>query len=1138
MAGRDWWLMADTTDTGSDSDGTPDPSDTNVLDRLLGAHPYYTTPGWAQSPDVPPVSSNPPWLDPAQNPPWVSGGRMPRFPPPPDPVERRSYPGADITQADIERGRREAAADPGEADPADPPETPPVYSPQGGGYPQQPAGYPQNPQGYPQAPFAPPPMMPPWMRSRRGLPFRYGGPRGGRFGFLPFFLNNLMGGNPFAPPQQQQMPPAPPQYRPLLPTPSDVRAPFTPYTPQGLQQWQTMSPTQLQSMNFPIGQQIVGNAESGMRDVSAPNTTSSGVPRSYFQITDGTWRDFAPRMGVNLNRWPTAANAPPQVQSAVANIIPIARWTAGQEALKARYPWVTGNMTLGQFNSMVASSGQQRYQSPLPREPQDWGRPPDTGPGVPLPTMVDMPFLMARGRRLLPFMSNNVGIPMQLMLNGWQQYQQGFQGNQLMGMMQGAQNWKEGLSETRSRLEEENMDIGAALAAYKDRPDDMTTVLQQIARKYSDGILGDIANDHPAVENLMKARDRYFVDISKAEAAQEKEQKEQEKQQKADQLQEGVRSLQSGANTQPPAPSLGSTPPAAAPGREGGERQPGPQTPGTAPPGPQATVAPPPTGQPPAVAPDQQGAPPGGQEAQGPATAPPAAETAPATAGAPAAPGQDGTPGGDFTPDTAPPAGTPGPVQRVEPQATTETPSAATPGPAAATAAPHTAAAPPAAAAAAPAGETPITAARTQVAGVDAPISDFGPTPAQILDVPGANAGAELQYGQTGVPLMNDERWSGAPGEYHPSDVTAGKITLPIATADPREPDGFGTANEPPLPPNLYGMTPSELKLRAKVVLDKDEPEKWPASLNSQYNLLLANRADVVNKYAAAVGDYFKNIVRNQGNLPPNQLRALLKQSDPVLASLVDFLGTGRMRFPGSFALRAPYWSTILSITHLLYPNVGEDTYLNRQATERAYAIGKEGQQVMGINVTLSHLDQLYALIDNMNNLQLPALNWLRNAMRIQGGDPRATSVNMVRDFVMNELERAMRGTGGSEHDIARFEQTVASYRSPAQLHDLLDNMVYMLAGKMEGLAFNYARGTQVPTRPTDLLMPEALQIFNGVSPPVDSNVLQGLGLPTNRPDLAEGQWITRKGSDGSVKHFRIKFGRLIPMSRSAPQLP
>lgn len=197
---------------------------------------------------------------------------------------------------------------------------------------------------------------------------------------------------------------------------------------------------------------------------------------------------------------------------------------------------------------------------------------------------------------------------------------------------------------------------------------------------------------------------------------------------------------------------------------------------------------------------------------------------------------------------------------------------------------------------------------------------------------------------------------------------------------------------------------------------------------------------------------------------------------------------------------------------------------------------------MMGLNVTLSHLDQLYALVDNMKNLQLPAVNWLRNAIRIQGGDSHALTPQLVRDFVMNEMERAMRGTGGSEHDIARFEGMVGNYRSPQQLHDLLDNMVYMLAGKMEGLAFNYARGTNIPTRPMDLLMPEAQQIFNSVSPPVDAQVLQGLRLPPNRPELAEGRGIKRTVIDENgvkqVKTFRIKFGRLIPMATGAPELP
>lgn len=67
--------------------------------------------------------------------------------------------------------------------------------------------------------------------------------------------------------------------------------------------------------------------ESGGKNITnTTQGTSSGNAQGYFQITTGTWKDFAPRAGVDLSQYPTALSAPYDVQSSVAGIIPMSRW--------------------------------------------------------------------------------------------------------------------------------------------------------------------------------------------------------------------------------------------------------------------------------------------------------------------------------------------------------------------------------------------------------------------------------------------------------------------------------------------------------------------------------------------------------------------------------------------------------------------------------------------------------------------------------------------------------------------------------------------------------------------------------------------------------------------------------------------
>lgn len=71
---------------------------------------------------------------------------------------------------------------------------------------------------------------------------------------------------------------------------------------------------------------FIAATESDDRNITGSGMTSSGAPRGHYQITDGTWEDFAPKAGVNLSMYPTAQDAPKAMQASVAKKIPLSRW--------------------------------------------------------------------------------------------------------------------------------------------------------------------------------------------------------------------------------------------------------------------------------------------------------------------------------------------------------------------------------------------------------------------------------------------------------------------------------------------------------------------------------------------------------------------------------------------------------------------------------------------------------------------------------------------------------------------------------------------------------------------------------------------------------------------------------------------
>jgi hypothetical protein len=95
---------------------------------------------------------------------------------------------------------------------------------------------------------------------------------------------------------------------------------------------------------------IAGAESSGCSNTNGP-FTSSGQAQGCYQITTGTWQQYAPNIGVDLGLYPTAASAPVSVQTQVASSIPLSRWAPStvQAVENAFGGNVDPSQTLGQI---------------------------------------------------------------------------------------------------------------------------------------------------------------------------------------------------------------------------------------------------------------------------------------------------------------------------------------------------------------------------------------------------------------------------------------------------------------------------------------------------------------------------------------------------------------------------------------------------------------------------------------------------------------------------------------------------------------------------------------------------------------------------------------------------------------------
>lgn len=102
------------------------------------------------------------------------------------------------------------------------------------------------------------------------------------------------------------------------------------------------------------GDQNIPSAVDG--DPAGPGTKSQG----HFQITTPTWQDFAPKVGVDLSKYPNAMSAPRDVQAVVAEAIPFNRFgPRTQRMMQERYGPLDGNATIGELAARSGGGGEK-----------------------------------------------------------------------------------------------------------------------------------------------------------------------------------------------------------------------------------------------------------------------------------------------------------------------------------------------------------------------------------------------------------------------------------------------------------------------------------------------------------------------------------------------------------------------------------------------------------------------------------------------------------------------------------------------------------------------------------------------------------------------------------------------------------
>lgn len=201
---------------------------------------------------------------------------------------------------------------------------------------------------------------------------------------------------------------------------------------------------------------------------------------------------------------------------------------------------------------------------------------------------------------------------------------------------------------------------------------------------------------------------------------------------------------------------------------------------------------------------------------------------------------------------------------------------------------------------------------------------------------------------------------------------------------------------------------------------------------------------------------------------------AYLQSLPKQVADQVKALAEGRMQFPAGYALRSPYWQSMLSAVSQYDPSFDAVNYAARSKTRNDFTAGKSAQSINALNTVIGHLGQLSDAADALNNTSYPLLNKGLNFIATQTGDPRVKNFDITRKAVVDELTRVYRGTGGSEKDIQTWSEAINAANSPEQLHSTLAQISDLLESKMNAMGEQYRQGMGTTAQPLQLVTPGA----------------------------------------------------------------
>jgi hypothetical protein len=319
-----------------------------------------------------------------------------------------------------------------------------------------------------------------------------------------------------------------------------------------------------------------------------------------------------------------------------------------------------------------------------------------------------------------------------------------------------------------------------------------------------------------------------------------------------------------------------------------------------------------------------------------------------------------------------------------------------------------------------------------------------------------------------GVPKLNEAQWKGLGADKQEQYVhNANELWMPSVTEE-----------------KIPGLIARYRGLKDTLLQRGDTPPEFRTQVAEKFDSAISMLQAIQSDHVTRKLDYkrketeivertkakYKTSDEPNRNIVPTGATGenVLANLSPALRESVKGLADYKVD-PSSFPTRVMKGSsqldraTAIGMAKALDPSFDETQYKSRAAVRKDFTSGKAAFNIRSLNTAIGHLDAFAKAGAELQNGSVQLWNRIANSTLNATGDPRVAKFLAAADAVSGEAATIFKGTSGTDQEIKAWREHLSSASSPEQIKATTEQLIELMASRLEALDGQYQSGMNKP---------------------------------------------------------------------------